>query len=506
MDIREFIQKKVIEPYRVYQDRNFQKKVVKEERKARLAYFKSAAFNEKLSQEVQGRFGFHVKEVNVSNKVRKPEIDATEEELLGSYGASVWVYSACNAIAEKLASVSIQLMDENNELVENEDETIQLIKKPNPKMTRYDLFEITQLWMDTTGNAYWYLPKGENVIFPLRPSKMAIVPDKDGTVIGYAYKKEKGFERHLRTNGVSTQQEYRISDEDFKKELQRKLAFSTGKDVDSRKIDIKSISQWKAIETDEIIHFKYQHPNNDYYGMSPLQPLLTSIQTELYARQWNLEFFKNGAVPLGIMIVPDTVDPDDWENMKESWAKEHEGVKKAHRIAWLNREVEYKQIELSQNELDFLNLLRLSREDILAALNVPPVMVGVFEFSNTSSRSAGVREQRKIFWEDCIIPKLRKLYDKLNLTFYADSPNKLSPNLTNIEALQKEWIQIAKGAKEALVGGGLSLSEVREIFWDKHDLPDDPIYLPTQAIPITSDGNIIQDIQLVNASKKKHFY
>jgi len=475
--------------YTAWRSRRLQWKVAKAEAKAKQSRYKADA----ARYEGIARGQWVAKEVKIENRVQKPKKDSTEQEFLETYGTGVWVYAACNAIAEKLASVQPQLVDGDNE-VQDADEILRRIQKPNPHLTQYGLFELTQLWRDLAGIAYWHVPKDEPGIFPLRPTRMAIVPGNGG-VAGYAYKK-KGFDRRITKSGFKSEM---ITRDDF----EYTMAVHKGEEP-VRTIKGINKNEWIPFDADEVIDFKYAHPYNDFYGMSPLQPLILSLETELYARSWNKRFFENGAVPLGIMIVPETIDPDEFKTLQEEWDKKHGGVKKSNKIGWLNHEIEFKEIELGPKDVEFLNLIRMTREDTLAVLNVPPVMVGIYEFANTTSRSAGVKEQRQIFWQDCIIPKLRGIYDSLNLHFYPEGDIKLAPGLTDIDALQPEWTEVAKGAKDAMFGG-LAVEEVREIFWKKTGPPPGEIYLPST---ITPTGDIEEDeergtsYRLINLKKK----
>ena len=99
------------------------------------------------------------------------------------YGVHIWVYAAVNAIAEKSAVPPLVLQNKDGETMETP-----LPPRPNALQTWNELEQLIAIWLELTGNAYVYHDEDTDEFYPLRPSRVRIVPDDDGRkVLGYAY-------------------------------------------------------------------------------------------------------------------------------------------------------------------------------------------------------------------------------------------------------------------------------------------------------------------------------
>jgi phage portal protein BeeE len=112
---------------------------------------------------------------------------------LGAYGASSWVYVAVNRIAEAAALVPLHVyrLDGEQRIAVERHPLEALLDYPNPLMSCFELFEQTVGMLELTGNAYWFLAgdaRGRPAeIWPLRPDRIAVVPDPVRAVAGYLY-------------------------------------------------------------------------------------------------------------------------------------------------------------------------------------------------------------------------------------------------------------------------------------------------------------------------------
>ena len=82
---------------------------------------------------------------------------------------------------------------------------------------------------------------------------------------------------------------------------------------------------------------------------------------------------------------------------------------------------QYTPFPAQHQDLEFSELLNVTRDEILALYNVPHEMVGAsMVTTQTSARSPGIREKRMIFWQDTIQPKHRKKADVWNNHYELD--------------------------------------------------------------------------------------
>jgi len=72
--------------------------------------------------------------------------------------------------------------------------------------------------------------------------------------------------------------------------------------------------------------------------------------------------------------------------------------------------LDYKQISVTQKDMDFANMRIANRDDVLMALQVPKSVIGVTDDVNRANADAGIY----VFLSETIKPKMRKLADNLN--------------------------------------------------------------------------------------------
>lgn len=296
-----------------------------------------------------------------------PSIRASYSRL---YQQSPWVYLAVNRIAEAGALVPLKVLrldgERRAEVIRHPLED--LLDAPNPLMSRFELLEQTLGMLELTGNAYWFLAgdqRGEPAeIWPLRPDRVAIVPDADKLVRGYVYQ------------------------------------------IDGRVIPLEAV---------EVVHFRRWHPADDYYGLSALEAARLAVQTDRAMAEWNRNTFsKDNGVPAGIVTVREAISDGDFERMKREWRQSYGGPQR--RTAFLRGgAVEWQNIGLSHTELDFLKGRLAQRDEILNLFGIPVGLVS----ENATEANAKVAERQ--FIERALWPKLVRIAQKITselLPFY----------------------------------------------------------------------------------------
>ena len=286
------------------------------------------------------------------------------------YQCSPWVYVAVNRIAEAAALVPFHVARRSAEgAVEVVDHPFErLLQKPNPLLSRFELIEHTVGHLEIHGNAYWFLagePGGHPLeLWPLRPDRVSVVPDARRGVRGYVY------------------------------------------EVDGRQV---------PLDAAEVVHFRRWHPSNDYYGLSALEAARLAVEADRAMAEWNRRYFGEGmAVPAGIVAIRERVSDSDYERLQREWRLAYGG--RERRTAFLRgASVEWHNVGLSQQDMDFLNARRFNREEIFQIFGIP---VGMFS-ENATEANALVGE--RVFVERTLWPKLVRIAEKITtdlLPFY----------------------------------------------------------------------------------------
>ena len=284
---------------------------------------------------------------------------------LALYSAHPWVYACAHAIATAAASVPFRLKTMEGTEVENADEHAPYLSKPNPNMTWFELIETTFLHLELGGNSYWEIVvdpiTGQIIgIFPLRPDRMKVIPDRKKKVAGYIYNVGHG--------NIIT------------------------------------------YAPQEILHLKYTDAKNEFYGVPPVSAVKNEITLDFNATVWNKKFFQNGAEPGGVLQTDKSLTEQAYLRLRQNWYKRHKGLDKSHEVAILEEGLKYQQITSKHADMQYFEMKTWVRDAILVAMRVPAVILGVSQKLSVGTE----RDQKKTFWHDNIIPKLMKLGHVIN--------------------------------------------------------------------------------------------
>jgi HK97 family phage portal protein len=122
-------------------------------------------------------------------------------------------------------------------------------------------------------------------------------------------------------------------------------------------------SQVVTFKANEVAHFRLPNPGNEVYGLSPIESLEIVIETDLYAQDYNRNFFKNHAVPrlhvdLGNCTLPQL------KRIREYFAHEIQGTENAHKTIVTEGGAKITPIGTKPNDMEFLNQRKFSRDEI----------------------------------------------------------------------------------------------------------------------------------------------
>lgn len=240
-----------------------------------------------------------------------------------------------------------------------------VFKNVNPIANRFDLWDATELFLELTGNSYWYIPKNNlgvpDQIWNLPSQYMKIVSDKKSLIIGYVF--ERGT--------------YKI-----------------------------------PFEYDEIIHFKFTSPSNQLYGLGPLAAALQSVSYDKDIRQFDSTLMRNMGRPEAVIEAPTVIGPDVYERVKEEWRKNYSGSAKIGKTIILEQGLTYKPITFPPKDMNHVIGRKMNREEIAAIFGVP-----MSKLTTESVNLANAKIGETQYQSDTIEPRLRRIEEKLNERF-----------------------------------------------------------------------------------------
>lgn len=326
------------------------------------------------------------------------------------------VYGCITARSDAAAGLGIKIFDiKGGQEGEVKDHSFyQTFSSPNPYQGSFEFLEQVSQSLDVTGNAFIAL-EGSNKMLEmyLLPTKyVAIIPDPKKKVKEYIY-------------------------------------YINGQTV--------------KYKPEEIIHIKYSDVDDSYYGAPPLASANDVLTFENYRIQFANQFFRNGAVPVGLLETEAVLGDTLLRKLRGEWSAIHGGISNSHKVAILQGGLKYKSLTSPLKDLELGNLKRLSKEDIQMIFKVPDSILGSLE--GTAGKEG--MDSLTMFWRSSMIPHLQRIESAMNRglkkTLFKDGKQIFRFNLTNVVALSDSKEYTAKYLSTLLASSVLTPNEARSI-------------------------------------------
>lgn len=287
-----------------------------------------------------------------------------------SYERISWVYSCVHTIATTASRAPLAFYEgteQNREtrIVDPNHPVIQLFTPPNPPeiISLRDLLKRSFTHLGISGGAYWVFEKkkGKWANVMLKP---ALKPVKSGgnsgKLIGWVEQTAQGLIPYT---------------------------------------------------VEQVLPILNYNPGDPYTGMPPLAAARLSIEAEFNIAGWNTSFFKSGMKNPLLLQSKGTMTPAQKRDIKKEIINYYSGTEGGQSALLLQGNIEVKDMNISPKDVDFVQGKKFNREEICAIYGVPPALVGIFEYANYSN----VKEQRKIFWENTLLPIMDSILDVLQI-------------------------------------------------------------------------------------------
>ena len=332
------------------------------------------------------------------------------------------VYACIRILSNHVAMLPLQLYQESRGKKKriHDHPIAKLIEtRPNPYMTPFQFKQTMEAHRQLYGNAYaeieWSKTGYPKALWILNPLVTKIVMEKD----------QHG-------------------------NLKRYLVQTTLVNGQVVNLPYTSVLHIKGLSTNGIV------------GKSPIDVARETIGIQIAGQKFTGKFYANGTMSSGVLKVPQPLNPEAKQVIRQEWEKFNNGIDNAHRVAILDAGLDYQSLGIKQCDAQYIETQKFSIAEIARIFNVPPHMLADLEratFSNIEQQSLEfVRDtlspllisweqelQYQLFTEDEILNK--KYYFKFNLN------SLLRGDSTNRAAYYEKMINL----------GIYSINEVREL-------------------------------------------
>jgi len=369
----------------------------------------------------------------------------TLEEQLQTYDSNVWVNTCVSIRADVFADSVLYLEDQNGERIDKHP-FLELINKPSPYMTRYDMMRYMSIHEDLTGNAYMLYDSAGKEFNKRKINRIQIMLPQDVTI---TTSPKTYIEKYTyRVNGV---------DHDFPPE--------------------------------QVTHFKDLSPIDMVYGTSPLKSLKYILKSDSFSNRWNYNFFKNGASIGTILEHENTLTDEVKRRLIAAFSANHKGAEKSHKTIILDGGLKVKEMEKKHRDMEFSEMQDKYRDKIIAAYRVPKILIAQYEGGSLAEAETA----ENVFAEFVIKPKLARFCQTLTLD--------LLPHFDNTGKLKVRYEDPVKANKEFEekklndgINKWITINERRELEGLENVEGGDVIYQALNLVPLGTESIVEEEV------------
>ncbi|MGR3759631.1 phage portal protein [Roseobacteraceae bacterium NS-SX3] len=329
-------------------------------------------------------------------------------------------YRAVKLIAEAAAALPLVLQDARARY--DSHPLLSLLARPNPSQGRAEFFEALYGHLLLSGNAYAEAVAADegppHELHILRPDRMSVVPGPDGWPAAY---------------------EYAVGG--------RKHRFAAGPGLSP------------------VCHIRSFHPQDDHYGLAPMQAAATAVDVHNAAARWSKALLDNAARPSGALVWSGAdghgiMAEDQFRRLSDEIEANFQGARNAGRPMVLEGGLDWKPMGFSPSDMEFQKTKEAAAREIALAFGVPPMLLGI----PGDATYANYQEANRAFYRLTVLPLAARVTAALAdwLAGFTGEALELKPDLDQVPALagerEAQWRRVAaadflsRAEKRSLLG------------------------------------------------------
>lgn len=333
------------------------------------------------------------------------------------------IFACISKTANTAASVKLIVKAKSTDKDIKDHPLKQILSKPNPFMSEFDLWASIIIYQKLAGLAYFEKERarGGQVIglWPLRPDWVKPIKSSKKFIGGYKYC----------VPGMPEQ----------------------------------------TLKSEDVLDFKMFDPLNMYSGYAPVAVAARVGDVDNQVTDYLKLFFEKGGTPPGILTTKQKLVDAEVANIRRRWSERYGGIQGWLEPAVLDSDATYQQIGSSFKDMGFDTIDARNEARICMVLDIPPIIVGT-KFGLDRGTYSNYREARTAWWEDSLIPQ----YVHLNNEVLNDLVPEFGDNIytewdySEVPALRQDDTSKWDTAIRAYAGTSITLNQ----FYDRIGLDE----------------------------------
>lgn len=236
---------------------------------------------------------------------------------------------------------------------------------------------------------------------------------------------------------------------------------------------------------EDVVHcYDEKDPDNEVFGLSLLEGIVTEVLADDEASLSNYHYFKNNTIPSMLLRVNENISDDEMDNVIESMKQNFKWWKNKHKIGILRGIDGIEKLQDSMADMQYTTLRQFTTERVCATYGIPKVILNYTEWVNYTNAEM----QYKKFQTNTIIPRERKIERRMNQVLEWLTEWYEFKVMRSTDSITMDQIQVYK---EMIHSGIIVIDEAREELW--YDTFNTEF--STQPL-ITKNVTLLQDVWL----------
>lgn len=330
------------------------------------------------------------------------------------YQRQPWVRTVVDKIAHLVARLGVNVWDESTpgqRSVDSGGGFAKLMAKPCPDMDQYSFWLWIAATLEINGEAYLIKVRDTNRriigLIPMHPAQTKIHRNSDGT-INYQ------FLGH--------------PNEEF--------------------------------AGDDVVPFRTFDPYGTMRGMSKLESLKATLMSEDSARRATASWWRNMGRPSMVLQTEKKLGPDGRQRLQDAFRATAGGSSNAGGIVVLEDDLKATPMQLSAEEMQYIEARKLNREEVCAVFDLPPTAVHILDHGTYSN----VEENLRSVYRDSLMPRISFLESVLNWYVAGEFTEQTVARFNTSDVLRGDFDKRADATARLVTAGIMKPKEARTMF------------------------------------------
>lgn len=289
------------------------------------------------------------------------------------------LFSAVQLLADEISGITPYVYNTNDRTFTVKSPLLDLLENPNLDITGNEFLEQLACYFIITGNCFIVATGDSNrpakELFIIPPQYVTLSPSKNG----YA-------------DTMSISSEFFYSDTFKAREVNGRLRFynETGAEI------------WHIKEYNPLMGY------NHLYGMSKVMPIQHEIEQYIHSSRHNLSLLVRGARPSGALVAQTPLDQDQFMRLSEEIDRFYAGSNNAGRPILLENGIDFKEMSVTNKDMDFMELKKNVTNTIFNTLKIPLPLVSPDHMTMSNMDAA-----RLTLYDNAVLPLVNRIFTEL---------------------------------------------------------------------------------------------